>query len=151
MKIEDMPKDFTGNCWLHAADGTVLMSYTNFDRDTGRRRFYSFTTIESPMSNHSLEPFKECSKFEFPTLESKSLAETIQQLHERIEENRKDLLAKDDELVSIRIQRDKMEDLYKNLASDYNKFVHDNAEKQRDLILFRSLVEMFLEERNSRE
>ncbi len=83
--------------------------------------------------------------------EAKSLAETIQRLHERIEENRKDLLAKDDELVSTRIQRDKIDDLYKNLALESSKLWEEQRQQQRDLDLFRSLVEIFVKERNSRE
>lgn len=77
--------------------------------------------------------------------------ETIHRLRERIEELNKDLLIKDDELVLVRMHRDKAHDLCNNLTLEGGKLLEEHRHLQRDLDLFRSLVEMFVKERISDE
>lgn len=81
----------------------------------------------------------------------RSVAETVQRLHERIEENRKDLLAKDDELVSVKIDRAELQKAKDNLFKEIHRHCEIKDQMEEDLALLKDILKVFVKERNSRE
>jgi len=79
------------------------------------------------------------------------MAETIQRLHERIEENHKDLLAKDDELVSVKIDRAELQKAKDNLIKEIHRHCEIKDQMEEDLALLKDILKVFVKERNSRE
>jgi len=80
-----------------------------------------------------------------------SAAKTVQRLHERIEENRKDLLAKDDELVSVKIDRAELQKAKDNLFKEIHRHCEIKDQMEEDLALLKNILKVFVKERNSRE